>query len=128
MASISPFIQALGETGYIETRTLGARNPVTNQPTVSYTAYDEDDYDPDDFDCATETSIFIDDLQTREITTDAGRVTEKTLRGYLPGDASIHHLDRLAYHGETYVVTSVPTVERLLGEPVYIKVELTRVT
>ena len=128
MASIAPFINSLGETGYIQARTLGARNPITNQPAVTYSAFNPDDFDCDDFDCSTKIKVFIDDIQTREIMTDAGRVTEKLLRAYLPGTTTINHLDQVTYHDETYEVTSVPTIEYLGGQPVYKKIELTRRT
>jgi len=128
MASISPFIQALGETAYIQTRTLGARNPVTNQPAVTFTAYDPADYDPDDYDCATEISILVDDIQTRTTATGAGLVTEKILRGYVGGSVEVNHLDHLTYHDVVYTVTTIPTTEYLHGQPVYKKIELTRMT
>jgi len=128
MASIGPFINSLGETGYIQTRTLGARNPVTNQPAVTFSAFSPDDFDCDDFDCSTKIKVFIDDIQTRETTQAAGRATEKILRGYVGGNITVNHLDLFSYHDEVYEVSSTPTIEYLLGEAVYKKIELVRRT
>ena len=72
--------------------------------------------------------IFVDDIQTREVTLEAGRVTEKILRAYVCGSVSVSHLDRITYQGEVYEVTSIPTIEYLLGSAVYQKLELTRRT
>ena len=115
MATITPFINALGEDATIYTRTLGARNATTQWPALTWGS-------------GTATKIFVDDIQTRETQTAAGRVTEKIVRGYVPSDAAVVHLDRVVYHGETYEVASVVTTEYLLGDAIYKKIELTRMT
>ena len=104
----------MGESCTLHTQVLGGRNPVTQHPAVTWTD--------------STIKIMVDDTQTREITTAAGRVTEKTLRGFVGGTITVNHLDRITYQGETYEVTSTPTIEYLLGTPTFKKLEMVMMT
>ena len=128
MATIFPFIEAIGETGYIQVRSLGTRTATTKQPAVTFTVFNPDDFDCDDFDCATEIKMFVDETQTSEVTTPSGRVTQKTLIAFVGGAVVVSHLDHSVYHDEIFEVTSTPTVEYLLGSAAYKKLALTRLT
>ena len=68
----------------------------------------------------------VDELLSREVTTDAGRVTEKVMVAF--SAATIYHLDRITYHGETFEVVSEPTTEYLLGVAAYKKLNLVMIT
>ena len=128
MASINAFIDTLGETGYIQNRTLGDRSPVTHHPTATFPAFDADDFDPDAFDDAVKTKIFIDTIQTRETSTSAGRSTQRTLRGFVKGSVTVNHLDHVTYHDEVYRVSASPDTVYLLGDAAYKRLNLERVT
>jgi len=98
----------------LHTRVLGGRDPVTQYPAITWTD--------------STIKMMTKDAQTREVVTSAGRVTEKTMTGYVGGSITVSHLDRITYQSETYEVTSVPTTEYLLGSAAFLKLELARMT
>jgi len=104
----------MGETATLHTRILGGRNPVTQHPAVTWTD--------------STIKIMTKDVGTSEVTTPAGRITEKTMTGYIGGTITVNHLDRITYQGEIYEVVSTPTIEHLLGSAVFKKLNLVLMT
>lgn len=110
MATVGPFVSALGESATLHTRVLGARNAVTQWPAVTYTD--------------STIKIMIDDIQARVVDTPAGSVSENVVRGYVGGAVTVNMLDRITYHSKIYEVLSIATVEYLLGVAAFKKLEM----
>jgi hypothetical protein len=110
MATVGPFVSALGESATLHTRVLGARNAVTQWPAVTYTD--------------STIKIMIDDIMTRVVDTPAGNVSENVVRGYVGGAVTVNMLDRITYNGKIYEISSVPTIEYLLGSVAFKKLEM----
>ena len=102
MATIGPFIETFGEAATLRTRALGARAAPTNWPAETY---------------ATSTIyVMAKEVQTREVDTPAGRVTEKRLAFY--SVTAIDAMDEVEYpagSGEIYEVEAEGTPHYLLG-------------
>ena len=114
MATINAFISGLGEDATLHTRSEGGRDAVTQWPAIVWTD--------------SSIKIFVNEIQTREVdSVAAGRITEKVLRAFVRGDQDIAHLDRVTYHSELYEVESVETVNYLLGDAVFKKINLVMV-
>ena len=100
MATIAPFIRAMGEPATLRTRTLGApRRAPTQWQTETYA----------------ESTIYviIKELQTREIDAPGGRITEKRLAFYCA--TALNPMDEINWHGDIYEVESEGTPHYLLG-------------
>lgn len=110
MATVTPLIEGMGESCTLHTRVLGARNAVTQWPAVTYTD--------------STIKIMVDDVMTRVVDTPSGRVSENVVRGYVGGAVTVNMLDRITYHSRVYEVTSVVTVEYLLGVAAFKKLEM----
>ncbi len=114
MSTVSPFISGMGEDAVLNTRTLGARNAVTEWPLITWSDAD--------------IKLFVDEVTSRDADTDSGRITVKVLRGFVGGAVPVNHLDRITYHGEIFEVATIPTDEYLLGQLAFRKLELVQVT
>ncbi len=129
MSFATPLIKAIGETCYLLTRVLGARNAVTQWPVITYTGdYAGDDFDCDDFVCATEVKIIMNLIQVSEQNLPAGRISIERQQGFLPGDVTVNHLDRIEYHDILYEVESTEATEWHLAEAGYQRVNLVRIS
>ena len=128
MSFATPLILSIGETVYIQTRALGARNAVTNQPAVTFGSFDPDDFDEDDFFVSVKTKIIMNLTQLSEQDLDAGRVSNERQQGFLPGDITINYLDRVEYHGLLYEVESIEATEWHLAEAGFQRVNLVRIS
>ena len=114
MPVIRSFIDRAGETVTWYRRILGTRNPVTNQPAVSWLSegdFDDGDFDCDDFFCdggvdAFEIKGMFKRIGIRETDQHAGRVTEKRIQ--MDTYSPVQHLDRIVYNDQIYEVESVP--------------------
>ena len=107
MATIAPFIATFGESATLRTRSLGARD-------IGYTNWPEETY------VGTTIKVMIKELQTREVDTSAGRVTEKRLAFY--STILMGAMDELEYpagSGEIFEIESVGTPHYLLGSVGY---------
>ena len=128
MSFATPLILSVGEIVYIQTRILGARNAVTNQPAVTYGAFDPDDFDEDDFFVSIKTKIIMNHIQTSEQDLHGGRLSVERQQGFLPGTVSVNHMDRVEYHDILYEVESTETPEYHLGQVGFQKVNLVRMS
>lgn len=128
MSFATPLIKAMGETAYIQTRALGARNATTNQPAVTFGRFDPDDFDCDDFNCAVKTKIIMNLIQVTERDLDSGRLSIERQQGFLPGDITVNHLDRVEYHGLLYEVESIETTKWHLAEAGFQKINMIRIS
>ena len=102
MATIAPFIQTYGEQATWQNRALGVRVAPTNWPTETYPA--------------STIYIMVKDVQTREVDTPAGRVTEKRI--HIWTTAALSPQDQIIYPaaaGNTYEVESEGTPFYLFG-------------
>lgn len=118
MATIGPFIEALGETIYLFRRNLGPRSAVTGWPSVSFGAgaFDPDDFDCDDFDCWADETIYgmVRELGTGIRDTPQGRVMEQ--RGRLFTTTAVDVRDRINYNGDVWEIEDVQFYHLLLGD------------
>ena len=128
MSFATPLILSIGETVYIQTRALGARNAVTNQPAVTFGSFDPDDFDEDDFFVSVKTKIIMNLTQLSEQDLDAGRVSNERQQGFLPGNITVNHLDRVEYHSLLYEVESIEATEWHLAEAGFQRVNLVRIS
>jgi len=129
MSSAASFISRMGEHATHLVRTLHARDPVTNQPAVTWDAvgdFDCGNFDCDDFECADCISIMVKTTSSREMDLPAGRVTEERLRIYTM--AEIAHQDRVLYHGKTYEIETAPIEHYLSGSIRYRDATLVKVS
>jgi len=106
MATVSPFISALGENAIWRSRVLGARNAITNWPIETYVESD--------------IKIRMDEISTREHDTAGGRVTEKRAKLFTLAD--VRAMDQIVYHNETWEVESNPTPIYLLNNIAFYRV------
>jgi hypothetical protein len=128
MSFATPLINAVGETVYIQTRALGARNAVTNQPATTFGSFDPDDFNCADFNCAVKTKIIMNLNQVSEQDLDAGRLSVERQQGFLPGNITVNHLDRVEYHSLLYEVESREVIEWHLAESGFQRVNLVRIS
>lgn len=120
MATVAPFINAVGENGFWFRRLLGARDAETGWKDVTWEidgCFDCDCFDPDCFDCAEYIKILKEEVSLREVEVGGTRFSQRVIKFFTYED--LEKYDRIKYHDEMYEVESITPTFYLLGDKAF---------
>ena len=105
MASIAPYINAMGESVIWWVRHLGARDAETEWPAVTWSVgacFDCDCFHPDCFACGGQIKVMVDKVSSLVRDTPQGRLTET--KGQMYTAVAVSPRDRVEYSGYMWEV------------------------